>query len=252
MIKRTVVARSAAWLLASSALALTLGGPAWAQQAAPDNTLEELVVTGSRIRGVAPVGSTVVQVDRDTIATSPATNTYPAYTSYSYTPSTSAYAPSSSAPASASQLPRRSVPFRGRSASVYSDAPPAYTPSAASPLSPLSPSQQSHRYGATTSSMGIESEHLLGRAPESMGRPHDEEAAAPSWNRRVRRRLPPWLSLRMVLLALVLMIASVGFLASSYRVFRSDGNVRGPRCRPSGLPHPLEHSPADQRCSKLP
>lgn len=168
-------------------------------------------------------------------STSTAANTSPAYTSYSYTPSTSAYAPSSSASASASQLPRRSEPFRGRSASVYSDAPPAYTPSATSPLSPSGSTQPTLRYGAITPSMGIENEHLLGRAPESMGRPHDEEAAAPSWNRRVRRRLPPWLSLRMVLLASVLMVASFGFLASSYRVIKNDDNVRSPYSPLSGI-----------------
>lgn len=175
---------------------------------------------------------------------STAANTYPAYTSYSYTPSTSAHAPSSSASASAPRLPRRSVPLRGRSASVYSDAPPAYTPSATSPLSPSSPTRQALGYGTIPPSMGIENEHLLGRGPESMGLPHDEEAAAPSWNRRVRRRLPAWLSLRMVLLASVLLVASFGFLASSYRVFKDDGNQT--TIKPQPPPEEVVAPPGEQ------
>ncbi|KAK7921331.1 hypothetical protein PG985_009353 [Apiospora marii] len=179
-------------------------------------------------------------------------STYPIYTPR--TPlSTSAYTPSSSSasasvvaatPAASSRRPLRSLPAsRGRSASVYSDAPPAYSPSPTSPLSPNSPTNQARNYSTiTAANMGIEDERLLGRDPESMGLPNDEESVRPgAWRQRVRRRLPAWFSWRTTLLASVLLIASVGFLASSYRVVKDD---RGNTIRPSPA-EPIKQ-PADQ------
>lgn len=172
-------------------------------------------------------------------STSPSTRSYSTQPTHTWS---TAYTPSSSTAAtsvSGSRQPSQTIPSRGRSASVYSDAPPAYTPSptsppssSASPSSPTSPlfpngpSNQARTYNTFPSNMGIESERLLGRDPESMGHPDDEEAARiPQWNRRIRRRLPPWLSWRMLMLAAVLLIVSIGFLASSYRVFKVDENV---------------------------
>lgn len=176
-------------------------------------------------------------------------STYPIFTPR--TPlSTSAYTPSSSsasasvvaatpASSSSSRRPLRSLPAsRGRSASVYSDAPPAYSPSPNSPLSPNSPTNQARNYSTiTAANMGIEDERLLGRDPESMGLPNDEESVRPAWRQRVRRRLPAWVSWRTTLLASVLLIASVGFLASSYRVVKDDRGVS------------LTHSPANSQDS---
>ena len=60
----------AAWLCLCSAPALAQNTPA----AAPEKP-EEIVVTGSRIRGIAPAGSNVVPVTRDNIETSGAVST---------------------------------------------------------------------------------------------------------------------------------------------------------------------------------
>lgn len=165
-------------------------------------------------------------------------STVPSARSYSTTQpthtSSTSYAPSSatapnSAPASRQTLPTFSS--RGRTASLYSEAPPAYTPSSSSPLSPASPSNQARNYGTTTSittaasaNMGVEDERLLGRDPESMAEPDDEEIRRPVWSRRMRRRLPLWLNnWRMLILGVVLLLVTVGFLASTYRVFKGDG-----------------------------
>ncbi|KAK8133740.1 hypothetical protein PG984_005752 [Apiospora sp. TS-2023a] len=197
-------------------------------------------------------------LEQHATTTAPSTrtqSTYPIFTPR--TPlSTSAYTPSSSSasasvivatPASSSQRPLRSLPYsRGRSASVYSDAPPAYTPSPTSTLSPNSPTNQARNYSTITSAnMGIEDERLLSRDPESMGLPNDEESVRPAWRQRVTRRLPRWFSWRYTLLAAVLLIATVSFLASSYRVVKDD---RGKSIRPSPaepIKQPADKAPLD-------
>jgi iron complex outermembrane receptor protein len=66
---------AAASLLMGVAFA-AISGTAFAQaSAAKDETLEEVVVTGSRIRGVPPVGSALIAVDRDDIVASGAVTT---------------------------------------------------------------------------------------------------------------------------------------------------------------------------------
>lgn len=62
------------WLLQAMSLALA-ATPAVAQQQTAATELEEVVITGSRIRGVAPVGSSVVAVERDEVLQSGATTT---------------------------------------------------------------------------------------------------------------------------------------------------------------------------------
>jgi iron complex outermembrane receptor protein len=66
----------------AAALSCLLAGPSLAQQApaapatpAPAEQMTEVVVTGSRIRGVAPVGAAVNSVSRDAIESSGAVNT---------------------------------------------------------------------------------------------------------------------------------------------------------------------------------
>ena len=62
-----------ATVLASAAA--SAAQPAAAPAAADEETLAEVVVTGSRIRGIAPVGSPVVSLDRDAIVESGAATT---------------------------------------------------------------------------------------------------------------------------------------------------------------------------------
>ncbi|MFC3580847.1 TonB-dependent receptor [Sphingomonas hylomeconis] len=91
----TIQARRASWLAkaALGALAIGLAIPANAQtaeevpeteqataspaeQGAPDTqATEDIIVTGSRIRGVAPVGSNVISIDQAKIAQEPVTST---------------------------------------------------------------------------------------------------------------------------------------------------------------------------------
>ncbi|KAI0485388.1 hypothetical protein F4859DRAFT_379835 [Xylaria cf. heliscus] len=122
---------------------------------------------------------------------------------------------------SASQSPLQALPSRAWSPSVYSEAPPAYSPSPVSPiLSEGGTTQQdqprNYNTFSTSSIMGapeVESERLLGAQPESMGAPVDEErGATPTWARRVRGRLPKRLSWKYALLALVVLIVSIVFL----------------------------------------
>ncbi|KAI1803804.1 hypothetical protein F4811DRAFT_522962 [Daldinia bambusicola] len=131
-------------------------------------------------------------------------------------------------PSSSSYTPSRIYPTRGRTPSVYSDAPPAYSPSPASPLSPTTNQQpRSRSYNTFTSTMGVqdifENERLLARDPESIGQPIDEEHGdTPHWTRRVRRRLPTWLGWRSLALGLIVLVVSIGFLASSLRIIKED------------------------------
>ncbi|KAH8158200.1 hypothetical protein CIB48_g10045 [Xylaria polymorpha] len=122
---------------------------------------------------------------------------------------------------SASQSPSRALPSRAWSP-VYSEAPPAYSPSPVSPIpsgSAASHQDRPRNYNTFGISriMGapeVESERLLGAQPESMGAPVDEERGiAPAWTRRVRQRLPKWLSWKYALLVLVLLIVSIAFLS---------------------------------------
>ncbi|KAI0137199.1 hypothetical protein BJ170DRAFT_604814 [Xylariales sp. AK1849] len=144
-------------------------------------------------------------------STAPSTRSYSTRTTHT---SSTSYAPASSR-ASAARQPIRTLPSPGRTPSVYSEAPPAYTPSPTSPISPANPSNQARNYSTFPSNMGVENERLLGRDPESMGQPDDEELPSPLWRRRIRRRLPPWLNLRMLVIAAVLLVVSIGFLANS-------------------------------------
>ncbi|KAI2617396.1 hypothetical protein GGR54DRAFT_641048 [Hypoxylon sp. NC1633] len=127
-------------------------------------------------------------------------------------------------PSSASRTPFQSYPSQGRTPSVYSNAPPAYSPSPTTPISPTSQSTQPRSYNTFTSTMGVsdivEQERLLGRDPESIGRPDDQEVGAiPQWGWRVRRRLrlPTWLSWKMLLVGLIVLVVSIGLLASAFR-----------------------------------
>lgn len=164
-----------------------------------------------------------------------------------YTPPTS-YAPSSSTatshPASTSRQPYRPSPSPGRTLSLYSEAPPAYTPShtATTPLSPSREADQISNYGSisSSSSMGIENERLLGRDPESMGEPGGEPVYSPRWSRRIRKRFP-WLNWKVALFALVLLAVTFGFLINGYKAVRGDS---GKTIRPA-LPEEGDISPSE-------
>jgi hypothetical protein len=148
-------------------------------------------------------------------------------------PSSGRYYPTLPHTYSQSSAPRtalRTDSSQGRTASLYSDAPPAYSPSPTTPLSASSSNSghpnQPRNYSTFSTIMGvpsIENERLLSRDPESMGdTPNDEEVTPPMWSRRFRRRLPAWLNWKMILLALILLAISAGFLFSSFRVIEDD------------------------------
>ncbi|ORY64246.1 uncharacterized protein BCR38DRAFT_485384 [Pseudomassariella vexata] len=170
------------------------------------------------------------------------TTSYPSYPLY--IPSSSSAAASTSTVPSGSQQQVRAGPFIGRAPSLYSDAPPPYSPSPTSPLSPASPSNQARNYSTITYNMGIENERLLGQDPESMAEPGegDEPQRSPLWARRIRKRLLPWMSWRMLMLTVILLAVTVGFLASSYRVFKGGENKNSirPQVPSDGVERPPE------------
>ncbi|KAI1381408.1 hypothetical protein F4677DRAFT_402922 [Hypoxylon crocopeplum] len=149
-------------------------------------------------------------------------------------------------PSSSSSTPFRTYPARGRTPSLYSEAPPAYSPSPTTPLSPPNQSTQPRSYNTFNSNMGlsdtIENERLLGGDPESIGQPSDEEVGSTpqsQWGRRVRRRLPTWLSLKMLLFGLIILVISIGFLANSFRVHKEDDHKKTIGAQP------IEQEPPD-------
>ncbi|KAI1343792.1 hypothetical protein F5Y15DRAFT_178533 [Xylariaceae sp. FL0016] len=159
------------------------------------------------------------------------------------------YSPSSASPTSS-----RAFAFRTRTPSFYSDAPPAYTPSPATPLSPTrnisGSSTQSRNYSTFASNMGVsdvENERLLSAHPESMGQPHDEELGSPVWSRRVKRRLPAWMTWRVALATLILLLVSFGLLANSFRIVKVDDGKKSIRPAQPVVqdPQPVEGTPTD-------
>ncbi|KAI8963022.1 hypothetical protein F5Y11DRAFT_168269 [Daldinia sp. FL1419] len=121
--------------------------------------------------------------------------------------------------------PFRNYPTRGQT-SVYSDAPPAYSPSPIYPIPPTNQQPQSRGYSTFTPTMGapnaVENARLLGRSPESIGQPIAEESGnTMHWTRRVRRRLPTWLGWRSSMLGLM-MVISIVLLANSLRIIKQD------------------------------
>ncbi|KAI1210519.1 uncharacterized protein F4807DRAFT_421733 [Annulohypoxylon truncatum] len=133
-------------------------------------------------------------------------------------------------PLLASHIHTRSYTTRSRTPSIYSDAPPAYSPEP-SPVAPINQQTQSRNYNTITSAMGVsdvvENERLLGRGPESMGQPQDVEAGYSShWMKTARRRLPTWLNCRVCTLALIVLVVSIGFLAGSLRIFKVEDDHR--------------------------
>src|SRR5690606_31047552 len=84
MMPNSTNGRRALLLAGASVLMAVVPEIAWAQAASepapqevPDNIAptSEIVVTGSRVRGAAPVGSTVISLGRDSIESSPAVTT---------------------------------------------------------------------------------------------------------------------------------------------------------------------------------
>ncbi|KAI0537032.1 hypothetical protein GGR58DRAFT_363392 [Xylaria digitata] len=137
---------------------------------------------------------------------------------------------------SASRSPSRVFCNRARPPSVYSEAPPAYSPSSFSSIPPGSTSQQDRKRNYNTFAanriMGapeVEAESLLGHQPESMGAPVDQESLTPAWARRVRRRLPAWLNWKYGLLALAVLIVLIatlsGIASSSHSHKENDSNT---------------------------
>ncbi|KAH7021210.1 uncharacterized protein B0I36DRAFT_435083 [Microdochium trichocladiopsis] len=143
-------------------------------------------------------------------------------------------------PSSTSTIPRSTL-IHARPPSVYSDAPPAYSPSASTPLSPTTNRQDNddsddaasrhsipanyNTFGPPSTTMGsprhAEYDPLLGRNPQSMsGRPADEEAGtSPPWKhnyRSIRSRLPAWLNWKVVLGGIILLAIALAFIATPF------------------------------------
>ncbi|KAI0518561.1 hypothetical protein F5B22DRAFT_71001 [Xylaria bambusicola] len=165
---------------------------------------------------------------------------------------------------SASHAPWQASSSRHRSSSLYSEAPPAYTPSPVSPISPI-PHGSTHQQNRPsnyntfgTSRMmgtsGVESESLLGQQPESMSAPVDEENGTPAWARRVRRRMPAWLKWKNGLLALAILIASIVLLGGiSFASSRpTQGNGSTPQPAEPVEKEPEAQEPDDSGSPELP
>ena len=126
-----------------------------------------------------------------------------------YTPPSTTATPSRS---------RRSETLYSERSSLFShpnEAPPAYTPSPTSPTSTASPTNY-RTFSQSSMGRPEEAQGLLAHRPESMADPGDEELyeAQPIWRERIKRRLPyfNWRNCRLLLLVLVLLLITVGFL----------------------------------------
>lgn len=143
------------------------------------------------------------------------------YQTSRYTPPSTSATPSRS---------RRSETLYSERSSLFShpsEAPPAYTPS---PTSPTSTGSPTNYRTFSQSSMGRpeEAQGLLAghHRPESMADHGEEELydAEPAWRERVKRRLP-WFNgrnCRAVLLCLVLLLITVGFLVTMFTSFKQE------------------------------
>ena len=137
------------------------------------------------------------------------------YQTSRYTPPSTAATPSRS---------RRSETLYSERSSLFShpnEAPPAYTPSPTSPTSAASPTNY-RTFSQSSMGRPEEAQGLLAghHRPESMADHGDEELydAEPAWRERVKRRLP-WFNgrnCRAVLLCLVLLLITIGFLVTMF------------------------------------
>ncbi|KAI1178166.1 hypothetical protein F4777DRAFT_128382 [Nemania sp. FL0916] len=161
------------------------------------------------------------QPDQTPIVTSTSPPRQPSQVTRSQAPA-SQYAPPAAAP----------TPSRSFARSVYSEAPPAYSPSPVSPISSGGATagqqeQQPRSYNTfgTNRNMGasaLESERLLGPQPESMGGPADGGYGRPAWVRRASRRVSGWFSWKYAVLAFAVLIATM-VLLSKITPSRHDG-----------------------------
>ncbi|KAI0394576.1 hypothetical protein F5Y17DRAFT_427244 [Xylariaceae sp. FL0594] len=131
-----------------------------------------------------------------------------------------------------------------RAPSLYSEAPPAYTP-------------RNYNTFGTRGIMGVPDEErarLLPPEPESIGAPIDEDGGAPttSWANRARRRVPAWFRWRFAALVVlvVVLVVPVMVLATRSSSSSSPGNTDGDsRGAPVGkdplAPHPPSDNPGD-------
>ncbi|KAH8677765.1 hypothetical protein BX600DRAFT_506774 [Xylariales sp. PMI_506] len=156
-----------------------------------------------------------------------------------YTPPVSY--PASTSPTSPSHQTMQTTSSRGRSFSVYSEAPPAYTPPQTSPLTSGSHISTARNYNTFIPIMGVETDPLLARAPESMGGEPDDEnpIPRPRWQGRVKRRLSSWLSWRLIFVAAVIFTLFVGLSPSIYSITLKQTEERiKPELPDDGPKHP--------------
>ncbi|KAI1152997.1 hypothetical protein F4825DRAFT_285404 [Nemania diffusa] len=160
---------------------------------------------------------------------------------------------------SASQGPQRGSQSRAWSPSLYSEAPPAYSPSAISPIASRSTGSQQDRprnyntFGIhrIMGAQEVESERLLGSHPESMGGPVDEESGRRAWVRRARRRVPGWFNWKYALLAFAVLIVSVLFLSGISSGSSSHHHNKGDDATPNPS-LPVEKEPEVPDDSEVP
>ncbi|KXJ86704.1 hypothetical protein Micbo1qcDRAFT_236770 [Microdochium bolleyi] len=182
----------------------------------------------------------------------------------SYTPHP-ARASSPSAPTTTSSVPRSTL-IHARPPSVYSEAPPAYSPSASSPASPTSPlndtTSNNRSYNTFSATMGssqeAEYDPLLGRrTPQSMtGRPADVEAGMPRrWgnndnsgnnNNSIRSRLPSWArNWKAIVGGIILLAIVLGLIAGPAHNSGNDSTIVPSHPIETRPGEPEYHSPSD-------
>lgn len=142
----------------------------------------------------------------------------------SYAPSSQRYTPSSSSAAAPSRSQRSGTIYSERS-SLFSEAPPAYTPSPTSTTSPPSNYQtiRPSNMGriSESESRGLLASHEYESIPQDMGGQPDDDytyTRTGNWRDRVRSRVASvnGRTCKLVALGVVLLLVTIGFLVSSF------------------------------------
>ncbi|KAI1815043.1 hypothetical protein GGS20DRAFT_363351 [Poronia punctata] len=146
-----------------------------------------------------------------------------------------------------------------RPPSVYSDAPPAYSPSPSVPRHTpperddrlhLSRNYNTFGVSGNMGTPGYESERLLGPHPESMGAPPAEGRDMTGWVRRVRERVPGRFGWKYALLIIAVLVAFILLLTSLSPSRGGDGdgddNMRRPGMPVGKDPNPQAPGPGTE------
>ncbi|KAI3394567.1 hypothetical protein diail_2558 [Diaporthe ilicicola] len=158
-----------------------------------------------------------------------------------YTPSSSSY----TAAAAPSRSHRSGTIYSERS-SLFSDAPPAYTPSPTSPTTTAPSNYQTFQpsnMGRTSESesRGLLASHEYQSIPQDMGGLADDDytyTRTANWRDRVRNRVSrvDGRTCKLVSLGVVLLLVTIGFLASSFIGVRDERRIHVPSGGSGGSP----------------